>query len=246
MARGSTLEAILRDVRLEARLSPNVAHNIQVREHHVALIQREQRRLWDDFAWPHMRVQRFLPLAAGQRYYSLASAKAENGSTPAQQIPIDRIEKIEVKSDGLWLSLTRGIGAEQFASHDSALNERSTPARRWELAEDGTVEIWPVPDESASAEQEGYLRVTGIRALRPLVDDSDVADLDDTLIILYAAGALLAAAGAKDAQLKLEAAQRHYERVKADLSRSESFRLFGVGTRAARSKPMIGHYRPAE
>ena len=246
MARGSTLESILRDVRLEARMSPNVAHNVQAREHQVALIQREQRRLWDDFAWPHLRVQRFIPLAAGQREYDLAGAVAENGSTPAQDIPLDRIEKIEVKTDGAWLTLGRGIGAGQYALYDSALDERSWPAMRWDVAEGEMIEIWPVPDQDAAAEQEGYLRVTGIRALQPFVDDADRADLDDELIVLYAAGALLAASGSKDAQLKLEAAQRHYQRVKAGLSRNESFRLFGVGERAVRDKLYVGRYRPAE
>lgn len=246
MARGSTLESILRDVRLEARMSPNAAHNIQAREHQVALIQREQARLWEDFAWPHLRVRRFIPLAAGQRFYDVAGAVAENGSVPALDIPIDRIERIEVKSDGTWLPLSRVIGAEQYATYDSALDQRASPARRWDIAEEAVIEIWPVPDVDAATEQEGYLRITGIRALKPLVDDNDTADLDDYLISLYAAGALLAASGAKDAQLKLEAAQRHYQRVKADLSRNASFRLCGVGERAARRKPMIGHYRPAE
>lgn len=244
MARNLTLEKLLTDVRAEARLSLDPAHNVQTRDSHINLLQREQERLWDDFAWPHLRVHRFIPVEAGQRFYDTDAALMEDGTPPSQQIPIDRIETIEIKSNGQWLPMEAGIQAEHYAAHDSALDERAWPPRRWRISENEDIEVWPVPDSDAGAGQYGLLRITGIRALRPLVQNGDRADLDGRLITLYAAGAALAANGAKDANLKLEAAQRHYGRLKAALSKSPDFNMFGANARTPRSRPYVSRYKP--
>lgn len=245
MARNATLLSLLNAVRAEARLSLDPAHNVQSRDSHINLIQREQERLWEDFAWPHLRVFRFIPVEAGQRYYDTDAALKEDGSAPDQQIPIERIERIEIKSDGRWLPMEPGIDAEHYAAHESALDERAWPPRRWKISEGEDLEIWPIPDTDADAtDQYGYLRITGIRDLRPLVADGDRADLDNRLLSLFVAGSILAAAGAKDANLKLEAAGRHYGRLKAGLSKTSDFNMFGTTQRAYRPRPYISRYRP--
>lgn len=244
MARGKTLLKLLNDVRAEARLSLNPAHNIQTRDAHVSLIQREQERLWEDFAWPHLRVHRYLNAEAGQRYYDPLAAVTESSAEKAD-LTIDRVERVEVKSDGVWLPLCPGIGPEHYAAHDSALDQRSWPPRRWVLSEDEEIEIWPVPDQNATPEdQNGLLRLTGIRNLRPLVDDNDKADLDDRMLVLFCAGSLLAAAQAADAQIKLEAASRHYGRLKGSLTKTGSFNMFGTTHRDIPRRPRIGTYKP--
>jgi hypothetical protein len=244
MARGKTLLKLLNDVRAEARLSLNPAMNIQTRDAHVNLIQREQERLWEDFAWPHLRVHRYLAPEAGQRYFDPLAAINEAGDEVAD-LTIDRVERVEVKSDGVWLPLYPGIGPEHYAAHDSALDQRSWPPRRWALSEDDEIEIWPVPDQDATpADQNGMLRLTGIRSLRPLVEDSDVADLDDRMLVLFCAGSLLAASQAADAQMKLEAASRHYGRLKGSLTKTGSFNMFGTTEREKPRRPRIGTYKP--
>lgn len=245
MARNQTLLKLLHDVRAEARLSLDPAHNVQTRDSHIALIQREQERLWSDFAWPFLRVYRYIPVQAGQRYYDTDAAVTDALAAPTAQIPAERIERIEIKSDGQWLPMEPGVGPEHYAAHDSALDERAWPPRRWRISEGDDIEVWPIPDSDADpTDQYGFLRITGIRALRPLVDDSDRADLDDRLLVLYCAGSLLAAAGAKDAQLKLEAANRHYGRLKSEQTKAPTFNMFGVNTRPFRQRPYISRYRP--
>lgn len=158
---------------------------------------------------------------------------------------MDRIEKIDIKYDGVWQPLSNGITPAHYAAHDSALDQRSSPARAWRIYEDEQIEIWPVPDVDAGAQQEGYLRVTGIRNLRPLVNVADRADLDDSLIVLYAAGNILAGQNSPDAQLKMEAAQRHYARLRNSLSKSEGFNLFGARTAHPLRRPYVSRYIPA-
>ena len=229
MARGSTLEKILTDVRLEARLSSSAALNVQDRDRQIQIIQREQERLWDDFDWPHLRVERFFPLQAGQRFYDPAACLNEDGIAKGD-LDIDRIYQVDVMYGGVWLPLGNGITREDYFLHNSALDERSSPTCKWRIYEGEQIEVWPVPNtDGTAADQENYIRLTGIRQLRPLVNDSDRADLDDRLIALYVAGALLADQNSQSAQLKLDAAQKLYGRLKASLKKSSGFQMFGAG-----------------
>lgn len=236
MARNTTLVKLLDSLRVEARLSLNPAHNAQNRDHQVRMLQREQERLWDDFDWPHLRVERQVATQAGQRYYE----------TP-DDIRIDRIERIEIFRDGGWCSMTPEIGSGQYNVFNSDLDERSWPPRNWRIHEDEDVEIWPIPDVNAnSTTLEGYIKFVGIRELRPLVDDADRADLDDTMIVQYVAAQMLAASGAKDAKLKLDSANGRYSRLRGRLTPRRKFKMFGIGREPSSRKFTIGQYRPAE
>ncbi|MEC5291589.1 MULTISPECIES: phage adaptor protein [unclassified Aurantimonas] len=242
MARRTTLVQLLTDLRAETRASLNPAHNAQVRDTHINMLQRTQERLWDEFTWPHLRVERQIPLAAGQRYYDM----------PAN-LNIDRIEKTELFVDGRWRPLSPGVGGEHYSAYNSDLDARSWPPRRWKIAEGPVpssveqVELWPISNQNADATtREGYLKFTGIRNLQPLTADDHRADLDDRIIVLYAAAELLAASGAKDASLKLDAANRLYARLRSGLTPRRQFRMFGVGDRGLRrGRPTITQYRPA-
>lgn len=244
MARYSTLEKVLTDVRAEARLSLNAQHNINERDRHIALIQREQDRLWSEFDWPHMVVDRFIPLQAGQRFYDPSSVLDEAGAVK-NDMSIERIARIDVKTDGEWMTLINGVSAAEYAAHDSFKDQRAWPPRRWRLYEDEMVEVWPVPDQNAvPATQEGMLRITGVRKCRPLVENGDRLDLDDHTVTLFVAAAILAASGAADAQLKLELANRRLNSVKGRLSKRDGFRMFGLGARPYPQRPFISRYKP--
>ena len=233
MARGSTLEASLDMGRAEARLSLLPANNVQVRATQIVMIQREQERLWEDFAWPHMRVHVLQALSAGQYEYAVPAT-----------LTMDRIEHISVKDGGIWRPLDVGIGDEQYSVHESALDERAWPVRRWQPNSDDEIEVWPVPDTNGTASTyEGYLRITGIKSLGTFISDSDTADLDDRLISLYVAGAILAASGAKDAQLKLESANKLYTKLKGKQTKTATFNMFGTTNRKpVRRRAFIGRY----
>lgn len=244
MARYSTLEKVLTDVRAEARLSLNAQHNINTRDHHVALIQREQDRLWGEFDWPHLLVDRFIPVQAGQRFYDPSSVLNEAGEAK-DDISIERISRIDVKTDGEWMTLVNGVDAAEYAAHDSFEGERAWPPRRWRLYEDEMIELWPVPDQDADPlTQEGFLRITGIRKCRPLVSNGDRLELDDHMVALFVAASLLAASGAADAQLKLELANRRMNSVKGRLMKRDGFRMFGIGARPYPQRPFISRYKP--
>jgi len=234
MARHVTLVRILDQLRAEARLSLNPAHNRQVRDTHVNMLQRIQERLWDDFAWPHLRVQRMVKCQAGQRYYD----------TP-DDILIDNIETFEIYDSGGWRKLEPGIYPEHYSAHNSDLDERAYPPCRWQIHEDEDVEVWPISDTNSDpVTMEGQLKFTGIRNLKPFVQDQDRADLDDRLLVMFGAAELLAASGAKDAQIKLDQANAIYRRQRSGLTPRKRFRMFGIGTAPAPQREFITRYKP--
>lgn len=233
--RGTTLVKLLDDLRAEARLSLNPAHNAQTRSSQVKALQREQERLWEDFDWPHLRVYPQQPVQAGQRYYE----------TPANML-IDRIERVEIFLDGLWCKLEPGIDACEYSAWNSDLDARSWPPRKWKFNEDEDIEIWPIPNINADpATMNGMLRITGIRNLNPLVADDDRADLDDIMLVGFCAAKMLAASGAKDAKLTLDAANARYARLRGRLTPRSQYKMFGIGELPRRREIIIGQYRPA-
>lgn len=235
MARNTTLVKLLDDLRAEARLSLNPGHNTDDRLRQIKILQKHQQRLWEDFRWPHLRVTRQMDLQTGQRYYS-----------PPEDMLIENIERIDVYRDGCWMPLTPGISVANFSqSYNSDLNERAWPPLRWDLHENEEIEIWPIPDQNAEpATLEGTIQFTGIRNLRKLVDDADTADLDDLMIVAFAAGDILAGTGAKDAQLKLDFANDRYRKLTARLTVKTQTQMFGIGTLPRPRGPVIGSYKP--
>jgi hypothetical protein len=234
MARGKTLGSLLDGYRAEARLSLNPANNNQVRDTQVKLLQRVQEWLWEDFDWPHLRVERQYAVQAGQRIYDFGA-----------DFDLERIEYIEFKSDGIWRGLSAGIENEHYAVFDSDLDQRGYPVCRYKIAEDDQIEVWPISDKDADATTlEGYFKVKGVKRLSTFVADSDQADLDDRLIILFAAAETLGADGAKDASIKLNLANKHYAKLRGKLIKRRKFQMFGIGRQQSHRRSVISNYRP--
>lgn len=233
MARRVTLVKLLDDLRAKLHVSLNPAHNAQVRDKQVKALQSTQEWLWEDFTWPHLRVSRNYKLQAGLRFYDFSA-----------DFDISRIERIEVRDGASWLPVTAGIEAAHYSVWDSELDKRSWPVRRWRISEDEQVEVWPIADRDGDpATLDGYLKVTGIRKLNPLVADADRCDLDSQLIYLYAASEL--APDTKEGKIALNVANRRMARLKGNLTPRRQFKMFGIGEqREGVRKLFVGAYRP--
>ena len=217
MARGTTLGILINDLRSEIghSLEPNLGRS--TRDVLINVIQRNQRRLWDDYAWPFLRVMRDLNIQKSQRYYDLPN-----------DMVFERIERVEFKHGDYWEKMEYGIGADQYNQYDSDRGIESAPIQRYDTAENDQIEVWPVPSENSTASNKnGMVRIHGIKNLGGLINDSDKADLDDQLIVLYSAAEMLARQKQADAQNKLAQAQAHYNRLKARLAKTETFVIGG-------------------
>jgi hypothetical protein len=215
MARGTTLNSLIDQLRAEAGYSLSVSLGAANRDVLINLLQRTQRRLWEDFSWPFLRIKSDIAASASLRYYNLPS-----------NMDVDRIERVEFKDGGYWAPLEYGIGPHQLAEHDSDESETGWPVRNWEIYSDTQFESWPIPNTNGTASSlEGYFRLIGIRNLSTFVNSSDLADLDDHLLVLFAAAEILARNKAGDAEAKFQQAQAHYARIKARVSKSNTFTI---------------------
>jgi len=226
MARGTTLNSLIEQLRAEAGYSLSVSLGAANRDVLVNLLQRTQRRLWEDFSWPFLRIKSDIAASDGLRYYNIPS-----------NIDVDRIERVEFKDGGYWTPLEYGVGAHQLAEHDSDESEKGWPVRNWEIYSDSQFEVWPIPNTNGTTSTlEGHLRVTGIKNLADLVDADDRADLDDHLLVLFAAAEILARNKGGDAEAKFQQAQAHYARIKARISKSNTF---SIGAAPAPREPRL-------
>jgi hypothetical protein len=247
MARNKTLISLLQDYRIEVGASSNPAHNSNARDAQVAALQKAQERLWRKYDWPHLRVRRFLDLQSGQRYYDSRGAMLEDG-TDAADLGLERLETIEVRWGEEWTPVCPGINAAQYSTYDSDLDERSWPVERWQVYEDEQIEIWPIPASNADTTTlDGRLRLTGIRDLRPFVADDDRADLDDDLIVKYAALGSLTRSGSKNAQVVLDEAKGIEAGLTQGFTKAKVFSLAGRQPVGRQPKgPFRVHYRVNE
>ena len=85
------------------------------------------------------------------------------------------------------------------------------------------IEVWPLP---ASAQT---LRVVGIRELRSLISNSDVADLDDQMIVLFAAAKILKAKKAEDWEDTLSAANSRRIKMRGRTKGASKMTIYGGG-----------------
>jgi len=217
MARGTSLGQLIEDLRAEVGHSLQPSLGKATRDVFLNMLQRTQRRLWEDYSWPFLRVRRDITIQAGQRYYNVPD-----------DLVFERIERVETKHGDYWTKLHYGIGAAQYNQHDSDRGVRSSPIRRYDAHENNQIEFWPIPANNSDATTGiDSVRVHGIKNLSTFVAESDLADLDDQLIVLYSAFEILARQKQADAQAKLAQAEGHYARLKARMAKTETFVIGG-------------------
>lgn len=211
MARGTTLGQLVTMLREECGHATSAALGQNTLPRMKRVLQRTQEVLWIDHAWPHMRAYREEPLQAGQNIYTFPT-----------DLAFDRIENVHVRWDDTWRPVVYGIELDHYNAQDPELDDRDDPVLRWQVVEDGQYEVWPLPATNGTR-----LRFEGIRKLAPLIGDADRADLDDNLLVLFAAGEILAKQKGGDAQGKINAAGRLYNQLKGVQSKSTMFVMGG-------------------
>jgi len=192
---GTTLEQLVLKLRGRTRQSMRSNVGVDVNQKWRLKLREAQEDLYLRYDWRHLRADETILVNAGQRYYDF----------PAGIHP-ERVTDIAYHYSNGICSPDKGIGIAQYREYDPALDERSDPVQRWDVKWTGTetqLEIWPLPTQNNIR-----LQFFGIRPLMPLVDDNHRADLDDNLIVAFAAAEILAEQGSKDANLQAQRANR--------------------------------------
>lgn len=236
LLRGVTLGEAITALRHELGESTNVSHGKNTRDRLAYLIEKHQQKLADEYDWPFLRVRHFIRTQKGQRYYDFPAT-----------LPFEKIEAVEYKWNEYYRAVDYGIDASLFNVYDNDEGEETDPVLRYDVYTQGAtgtpqIEIWPTPsfngyfydpddiglvfDETRDLTGHGFLRVTGIRNINDLVDDSSRLDLDTQLVILFAAAEVLAERGKPNAQVALAQAQERFDKLKA---RQQKQRLYHFG-----------------
>jgi hypothetical protein len=201
MARGKQLRQLVNSLRAECGMSMSPAAGEDALASLKEILSRTQEALWDEYDWPFATVYRSIPMQASSRFYDFPS-----------DLPLEGIQKTMIQWGDTMHPFERGISFEDYSSYDSEAGETDQYPVKWDVRWTGTdeqIEVWPIPSQSDST-----MWLEGKRSLPPLVDESDVAVLDDIMIVLYAAAEILARDKVADAAAKLDLAKARFYRVR--------------------------------
>jgi hypothetical protein len=222
VARNSQLLQLVTMLRAELGRSTNVAVGV---DDIIGLKQKlrdNQELLYDDYDWPFLYTRYNVPLLTSERYYDVP-----NG------LNLERIEQVWIYYGNLPRPLTRIIDERDYAYFNSDLGITADPALKWDVRSTGDttttgelsqLEVWPIP-----ASNNQTMIVRGIRQLRPLIRDADVADLDDQIIVLLTAAELLAKSESPSADAVMKRFQKRLSTLKGRRAVSDRRYRIGMG-----------------
>lgn len=226
MPAGVSLNQLIEDLKAEAGISLNAAHNLSQRTPQVYLLNRVQRELYEAHDWPDFKVTRDVNLFTDQRYYDMPT-----------DMDYDGVNDAYARYGNQWSKLAYGIEPEDMSIYNTDDGFKTYPPLKWASYPDETrqFEVWPIPSE------DGVIRFRGTKTLTKMVDNADLCELDATLIVLFAASEILAKAKAEDAPLKLQKAQAMFTRLKAKKgSNKRGVSILGGGDTGLGRGPRVG------
>lgn len=223
MARGTALSDLL------TMLHNELAYNTNSTTDDVILTGLlNNKQLWysSAFDWPFLRTRVDVAVTAGQRFY------------PLPALDYERPHSVQLYWNTIFRPLVYGIKESDYNVLNPYLNPPTMvdPVQKWLIISDqegGTTgaannfEVWPVPASGNGAGGNPYFaRFIGQQVIPELVDPTDLALLDDLLLVKSVAGDFLARSSSPDAQLKLsEAAKRFTQLQSAYPQRDSTFRV---------------------
>lgn len=224
MARGTKLSVLY--TMLRAKLGENTTQtNTQVR--YFQLLSDKQKWLANEYDFPFLNDRFDVAVPSGSRYLSFPTIDNEGIS---YAMNLERPYTAEVFWTNIWQPLDYGIDSQEFnyINSDQGGNTQD-PVQRWRWSEEGQFEIWPINVTPV------VIRFTGQRALDNLVLPTDLADLDDEMLVLFVAADLLTRSRQQDAKLCLDQATERLMRQRgAYPNRTRTCSLAGCGDKESK------------
>lgn len=225
--RGTTYDGLVELLRAECRASTNASRGLENKEYLQQVLNRVYETLWDEYDWEFLQIKReeaTVTLQAGQRYYSLP-----------ENVDVDTINKAWHNYGNVWIPIEYGIDYSHIGQMNPDLNVRADPVTNWDMRGDNEIEVWPVPASNGNK-----IAFVGKKKFVRMVNPTDVCELDDVMIVLFAATEILAAMGNKDAEIKSKLAVNRLNKIKG---RTASKRRIIVGGGSAKANPYLGYPR---
>lgn len=229
MARGTKLVNIRNMLKAEIG---DFAGTNSVRDQELNLmLSTEQRIQASQFTWEFLEERWDVPVAPSQRFATFPTVTTGEPATENIAINMDIKPDVEVFYNQVYQDVFYGIGENEYNFLNPVLGQFSDPIQRWRAATNpnepnnpNQFEVWPVPVTPQ------VIRFTGQRAVQVLSADTDTADLDDMLLVLFVAAKKLARSKQADAGLMLQRAQAHLQWLKqGNITRTQRRTLDGMG-----------------
>jgi hypothetical protein len=219
MARNTQLLDLIAQLRAETGRTQNVAVGVNEIENLKDVLRRVQATLYDEYHWDHMNVEETVAIVAGQRYYDLPS-----------NLNFDRISEVVLRYNTVYVPLEKGVEFNDYSIFDSNAStpERSYPLIKWDIRNTGAgeqLEFWPISNTTSTV----YFR--GTKPIGDLIQEADTADLDDHMIVLFAAAEILSRQKSNDAKVKLSQAERRLSQLRKNATGPSEPVQIGLGNR---------------
>ena len=203
---------------LKIEIGYNIMSGVAVAEdvRLAALVAEKQRWLSDVFDWPFLKAAFDVNAVPGARYLALPTMNFERPVT------------VEVYWASNWQSMDYGIGTEEYNSKNSENNppDMLNPIQRWDMqaesAASNQFEVWPIPASVQKVRFTGQRSITTLLSMTGTTGPAVVApiwtntvDLDDQMVMLFAAAEKLQLMGKGNAPSVLKRAQDRMMQIRA-------------------------------
>lgn len=210
MPLGVALSELRYDLRAEIYQSLLPAHGVSAQDMQNLILERSQRELWNQYAWPHLHYHLDVVVPSNTRFMDFPPT-----------MPFDNILRVWYRTLGpsQWIPMPYDF-TNWIYSANGGEGTIGYPPRLWRnvvnvdsgtglTQYNGQMELWPVPNQNIT------LRFDGQAPLNPLKVDTDKCMIDSTAIVLTAAAELLGANKSEVATMKGQKAQAYIRRLLA-------------------------------
>lgn len=223
MARGTTLGNCLAMLKGELGFSLTSGVAVASDQELYTLLDNKQKWLSSEYDWPFLKQQGDVAVAAADRYLTVPT-----------NINFERPVEVVTLWTTSWSPVFFGIGAQEYnalSSGDGGVPVYNlNPVARWDWkpGDPSKFEIWPIPTQVQLVRFTGQAPLTSLKTAGAF-DPAKTLDLDDLLVVLYAAAEKAAVMKRQNAQAILAMAESRFNRIRASYSHRSMPIVLGGG-----------------
>jgi hypothetical protein len=226
MARGTALSTLV--TMLKAEIGDYSGTNTARDNALMQLLSNMQTQLALEYKWSFLIRRWDVQVPGGTQYVTFPTVDIDGESSTMN---LDELKTVQVYWNTIYQEMEYGIGADQYNAMNPTLGNQSDPIQRWrersnvdESVDSSQFEVWPLPASTQT------VRFEGERELKVLAVSTDVADLDDLLIVLAVAANQLARTKQADAQLMATRFNRRLKQLGQRSRTDTRTRVLGSGS----------------
>lgn len=161
--------------------------------------------------WPFLRTLIDVPIPGGTQYTALPSLNYERATSLV----------VEVFYNQIYQPVQYGIDSREYNISNFALQQTQVPVERWSFSDENDFEVWPVSLQGQTMRFTGQRPITTLFSAGTTFSDAALLDLDDLLVVYFAAAKYLQQLKDPSAQDMLAKATKRMNDVRAAYPKRE-------------------------